>query len=61
MDKNKKVVKLVLGIALIALGLLADHIGLGTGQGFGWKQITALVVGAVLVLCALKCCGSCKK
>ena len=63
MDSNKKGNKagLVIGIVLIALALLADQIGLGSG-GFGWKQITALVVGALLVLCGLKgCCCSPKK
>jgi hypothetical protein len=44
---------LALGSALIAAGLLADSaLGHATG-GVGWKQATALVFGAVLVLAGM--------
>ena len=35
-----------LGLVLIILSAFADSFRFGTG-GFGWKQITGLVVGAV--------------
>jgi hypothetical protein len=39
-----------LGLALVVISTLADRIGdLGTG-GFGWKQITGVIVGAGVAL-----------
>jgi hypothetical protein len=39
-----------LGFALVVISALADRIGdLGTG-GFGWKQITGVIVGAGVAL-----------
>ena len=39
---------LAVGLVLVLLGLTADTIGLGEGSQFGYKQISALVVGAVV-------------
>ena len=39
---------LVVGLVLVLLGLTADTIGLGEGSQFGYKQISSLVVGAVV-------------
>ena len=39
---------LVVGLVLVLLALTADAIGLGEGSRFGVKQISALVVGAVV-------------
>ena len=39
---------LVVGLVLVLLGLTADTIGLGEGSQFGYKQISALVGGAVV-------------
>lgn len=36
---------MVVGIVLVALGLLADVLGLGSHPGFGWSQVVAIVVG----------------
>ncbi|MBN1870322.1 MAG: hypothetical protein JW847_07105 [Candidatus Omnitrophica bacterium] len=51
---------LILGIVILALGLLADVIGLGEVDIFGWKQILAVVIGAALVLCGTKESRFCK-
>jgi predicted MFS family arabinose efflux permease len=46
-----------LGSALIALGLilavvfaLADQIGIGDGEGFGWRQLTGVIVGLLVAV-----------
>lgn len=55
---------LILGIIILALGLLADVIGLGQSQMFGPKQILAVIVGVALIFCGLKgtkFCKCCKK
>ena len=36
-----------LGIVIAALSALVDELGFGTG-GFGWKQITGVVIGFAL-------------
>jgi hypothetical protein len=41
------------GVALLVLSALADPIGLGEGGGFGWKQTTGVIVGAVVVVVGL--------
>ena len=43
-------VLVVLGAALVALSALADPIGLGDGDGIGWKQTAGMIVGAVVLL-----------
>jgi hypothetical protein len=42
-----------LGVALVAVSAFADPIGLGDGDGIGWKQGAGMVVGAVIVLAGL--------
>ena len=44
------IVLIVVGVAGVALALLADVIGIGSWQGFGWKQIVTLGVGAALAV-----------
>ena len=39
-----------LGVLLLAVGLAADALRIGTTAGFGWKQMVAAGVGAVMVL-----------
>ncbi len=40
---------IALGAIAILLSLLADTVGLGGNEeGFGWKQVTLLAVGAVV-------------
>ena len=45
-------VALIVGGALLVVGaLLADEVGLSWGgEGFGWKQLIATIVGLVLLL-----------
>jgi hypothetical protein len=40
---------LVLGIGILLLSVLADALGLGRVEGFGWKQSVGAVVGIVLI------------
>jgi uncharacterized membrane protein len=46
---NIAVMMLVIGIVLALVSLLADPIGIGSA-GFGWKQITGVVIGVVLAV-----------
>jgi hypothetical protein len=46
--KALNIVLLVVGIVLIVVFAGADVIGVGSAPGFGWKQITGTVIGAVL-------------
>ena len=42
-----------LGAVLLAVSALADSIGVGGDDGFGWKQTTGVVVGAVVLVAGL--------
>jgi hypothetical protein len=42
-----------LGAVLVILSALADPIGIGGGDSFGWKQVAGVVVGALAVLLGL--------
>lgn len=46
-----------LGSALVALGLivaavaaLADQIGIGDGDGFGWRQTGGVIIGLLIAI-----------
>jgi hypothetical protein len=41
---------LVIGVGLMALSLLADTIGFGGGEGFGYQQLIVFIAGMVAVL-----------
>ena len=41
------------GLAFLVVSALADPIGVGEGGGFGWKQTTGVIVGAVVVVVGL--------
>ena len=41
---------LALGAILLVLSALADPIGIGDGDGIGWKQILGMVVGAAAIV-----------
>jgi hypothetical protein len=43
----------VLGAASFALSALADPIGLGDGDGIGWKQSVGMVIGGVALIAGL--------
>ena len=42
-----------LGAVLAALSALADPLSIGEGGGIGYKQVTGMVVGGVLVVAGL--------
>lgn len=44
----RSIALVVLGVALALLSALADVIGVGSGVGFGWKQIVGTVVGIIV-------------
>ncbi len=48
--KTLGIILVVLGIVLLIVGVFADSLGVGTGHGFGWKQIAASVVGVVVAV-----------
>ena len=39
-----------IGIVVLIVSALADQIGLGNTDSFGWKQILGVVVGAVIMV-----------
>jgi hypothetical protein len=45
---NRAVVILIVGVLLFLVSVTADTVGVGEGSGFGWKQITGAIVGAVV-------------
>ncbi len=47
-QKTLGYVLVVVGIVLLVVGLFADSLGIGSGGGFGWKQIAASVAGVVV-------------
>jgi hypothetical protein len=38
---------LAIGAVLLLVSALAEPIGYGDGGGFGWKQITGVIIGAL--------------
>ena len=47
---NIKTVLIIGGLVLIAVSLLADQIGLGDGDGIGFKQTSGAVAGGAALL-----------
>lgn len=41
---------IVLGIAVLALSLGADAIGIGSSPGIGWKQLAGAAIGIIIAL-----------
>jgi hypothetical protein len=39
-----------IGIVVLAVAALADQIGIGEADEFGWKQIVGVVVGVAIVV-----------
>jgi len=37
----------VIGIIVAVIAVLVDQTGIGTSDGFGWKQILGVVVGTI--------------
>jgi hypothetical protein len=53
---NRKLVGAIVaagGVALLVLSALADPLSVGNENGFGWKQVTGVVVGAVVAVAGL--------
>jgi hypothetical protein len=44
---------IVVGLIVAVVSLMADVVGLGAGDGVGWKQIIATIVGVVMVIIGL--------
>ncbi len=42
-----------IGFVLILLSLLADTVGIGGGEGFGYQQLIGIIVGLALILGAV--------
>ena len=54
--KNKKrigIILLVVGIAVLALALVADLVGIGNAPAFGRDQIWAVIVGVIVAIVGL--------
>ncbi len=47
---TRRLMLIVAGALMILVGLTADVIGLGPNPGIGWKQITLIVLGGVVVV-----------
>jgi hypothetical protein len=43
-------VLIVLGAVLLIVSLAADVIGIGNGNGFGWKQILGSIAGVLVAV-----------
>jgi hypothetical protein len=41
------------GVVLLVISALADPIGFGDGDGFGWKQGAGVIIGAALAVIGL--------
>jgi hypothetical protein len=39
-----------LGVVILLLSILADAIGVGRDEGFGWKQTVGVLIGIVLIV-----------
>ena len=49
-NKRLGIVMVVVGVIVLLLSVLANSIGIGNAVGFGYKQITGTVLGAVLAI-----------
>ncbi len=53
--KNKRVglILVILGVLMVLGDVLAEPLHLASSGGFGWKQITLLVVGIIFLIVGL--------
>lgn len=42
-----------IGVIVVVTASLADQIGIGCGDRFGWKQTVGVILGAVVVVAGL--------
>ncbi len=52
-DQTASIVVIVIGVGLLIVSVLADVIGVGDGLGFGSRQISGILGGAVITLVGL--------
>lgn len=48
--KQRAVIMMVVGALLVLIAATADTLGVGGAPGFGWKQITGVIVGVALLV-----------
>jgi low affinity Fe/Cu permease len=51
-SRTAGLVVVVVGLLLLGLALLADPLGIGGGEGFGYQQMIVFIVGMAAVLFA---------
>jgi uncharacterized membrane protein len=51
--KNLALIMIVVGLVVGLVSVFAEQIGLGRGQGFGHRQLTGTIVGALILLIGL--------
>lgn len=49
-QKTLGYIAIVVGVVLLVVSVFADTLGIGSGGGFGWKQIAGTVAGIVIAL-----------
>lgn len=59
--KNLAVVMILAGLILTLVSVFAEQLGLGRGQGFGYRQMTGTIVGALILLIGLVKCSKAPK
>ena len=50
LQKKIGIVFLLIGIIIFILALSADFVGLGVYPGYGYKQISGFIVGAIAII-----------
>jgi di/tricarboxylate transporter len=48
--RNRAALLAILGLIILVLSIGADFFAFGRAEGFGWKQMSGVLCGAVLVL-----------
>jgi hypothetical protein len=41
---------IVLGVVVLVISLAADSLGIGGAPGIGWKQLTGVTVGLIVMI-----------
>ena len=49
LQKRTSMIFILIGIIIIILALSVDFIGLGVYRGYGYKQISGIVVGVIAI------------
>jgi uncharacterized membrane protein len=48
--KTIGIVLIALGVIIVVVSLAADPLGIGSGNGIGWRQQLGTVIGAIVAL-----------